>query len=536
MLVRFTAAFLFTTLSEWAFYIGALVYAFDHSGAGTAGFASLTLLAPIAIAAPAAGKAAQRLRPERVRLLAYAVQALALAAAAIAASSDAPVAVVVGCCGIAAGAFTFLGPACAVLLPTIVRSTHELTVANVWLNGCESISTLGGSGMAALLLAVQGPALVLTACAGLTLVSTVISATLDRQPSGPSPAAPDVSESVGAARLVFRSIRALRARPGAGGVLAVAGGQYVLVGSLDLIVVVLANDKLDLGTSGPGVLATSVGLGAVISALVSTVLVRRDRLAPLLIGALGAVAVAAVVLGLVPTIAAALLLLPLAGFCRAVLDLTSRMLLQRATPPHAVASIFGAIELFAGVGMLLGSLLAQVLIAAGDVETALIGLGGFFAVLLLLTLRSLRKADDVADIPVVAIGLLRRIPTFAALPPLALETVARAATEVSVTSDQVVMTEGDEGDQFYAVADGSFDVSVGEHHVRTVGRGDGFGEIALLANVARTATVTARGPGSLLAIHRQPFLVAVTGSEASRRAALGTMRRFGVELDMSSAD
>ena len=90
VLVRFTAAFLFTTLSEWAFYIAALVYAFDRSGCRAAGFASLALLVPIAIAAPAAGKAAQRRRPERVRLIAYAVQTLALDRAALAAYAHAP--------------------------------------------------------------------------------------------------------------------------------------------------------------------------------------------------------------------------------------------------------------------------------------------------------------------------------------------------------------------------------------------------------------------------------------------------------------
>ncbi|MEY2444280.1 MAG: hypothetical protein QOE00_860 [Ilumatobacteraceae bacterium] len=536
MLVRFTAAFLFTTLSEWAFYIAALVYAFDRSGARATGFSSLALLVPIALAAPAAGKAAQHRRPDRVRLAAYSVQTVALASATILAYAHAPVAVVVGCCGLASGAFTFLGPASAVLLPTIVRTAQELTIANVWINSCESVSTLAGSALATLLLAAQGPALVLAASAGLNLVSTLLSASLARGAGGLLPAELKSAASIGAARLVFRSIRALRERPGASGVLASAGGQYVLVGSLDLIVVVLANDKLKLGDSGPGLLATAIGVGAVVSAFVSTLLVRRARLAPVLIAALGGITIATLALGLAPALPTALILLPLAGFSRALVDLTSRMLLQRATPPHAVASIFGAIELFAGVGMLLGSAISQLLIAVGGVDVALIGLGIFFAVLLLLTLRSLRVADEIADIPIVAIGLLRRIPTFAALPPLALETVARAATEVTVEAGTTVMTEGDAGDQFYAVADGSFDVVVGGHLVRTVERGDGFGEIALLANVPRTATITTRTGGSLLAIQREPFLVAVTGSEASRRAALGTVRRFGVELDMGVAD
>ena len=122
----------------------------------------------------------------------------------------------------------------------------------------------------------------------------------------------------------------------------------------------------------------------------------------------------------------------------------------------------------------------------------------------------------------MAISLLRRIPAFAPLQPLALEAVARAATEIPVASGDVVMREGDAGDTFYAVCDGSFDITSHGAHVRTAERGTGFGEVALLANVPRTATIIANRAGALLAIHRVPFLIAVTGSDSSRQAAWGS--------------
>ncbi len=388
---------------------------------------------------------------------------------------------------------------------------------------------LGGAALATMLLALQGAPLVLAGGALLTLVST-LTAVLHGRIESPSAVEPDAADTLGAARLMFHSLKVLRERPGTGGVLAIAGGQYLLVGALDLIVVVLAIDALGLGDAGPGLLATCVGVGALISAVASTMLVRRDRLAPLLIGALACVAIASLTLGIVPTLAAALVLLPVVGFSGSLLNLTSRMLLQRATPPDALGSIFGAIELLAGIGMVAGSLLTQLLIAARGVGTALIGIGVFFALLLVLTWRSLRVADDSADIPVVAISLLRRLPAFAPLPPLALEAVARTATEISVDAGQIVMTEGEEGDRFYAVADGSFDIVTDGRHVSTAERGGCFGEVALLANVARTATITANRPGSLLAIDRVPFLIAVTGSDSSRQAAWGVIRTMGLDL------
>jgi MFS family permease len=309
-----------------------------------------------------------------------------------------------------------------------------------------------------------------------------------------------------------------------------ACGHFTLVGSIDIIVVVLARDELSLDDSGPGLLQTSVGVGALICAVVSTVLLRRDRLSSLLVVSTGGIAVASVVLGVAPTVATALILLPIVGFGGSLLNLTSRMLLQRSTPPDATAGAFAAIELFMGVGMLVGALCTQLLIAAGGVGAALIGLGIFFAVLLMLTWRSLAHADDSADIPVVAISLLRRIPLFSPLPPLALEAVARAAIEISVAAGEAVVTEGEAGDLFYAVADGSFDIECRGVFVRTIERGEGFGEVALLADVPRTATVTANGPGSLLAIHRVPFLIAVTGSDSSRQAAWGVVHTLGVDV------
>jgi MFS family permease len=527
-LVQFTIAQFLATMAEWSFFVGALVYAYDKGGSRAAGLASVVLLLPTAIAAPSAGAAAQR-RPDRVRLWAFAVQATALGTASIAAFAEAPAPIVVGCCAVAAFAFTYLGPVCGVLLPAIVRSARELTVANVWVGACESASLLGGAAVATMLLALQGSALVLAGGAALTSMSALTTVMHGRIDS-PADDRPGATDSLGAIRLMLRSLTGLRGRPGAGGVLAISGGQHLLIGAFDLIVVVFAIDALGLGDAGPGLLATSVGVGALISAFVSTILVRRDRLAPLMIGSVVSIAIASFALGAVPTLALALVLLPVVGFSGSLLNLTSRMLLQRATPPDTLGSIFGAIELLAGIGMVAGSLLAQLLIAAAGVEAALIGIGMFFALLLALTWRSLRVADDSADIPIVAITLLRRLPAFAPLQPLALEAVARTATEISVDAGQIVMTEGEEGDRFYAVADGSFDIVTGGRHVSTAERGGCFGEVALLANVARTATITANRSGSLLAINRVPFLIAVTGSDSSRQAAWGVIRTMGLDL------
>jgi CRP-like cAMP-binding protein len=82
-----------------------------------------------------------------------------------------------------------------------------------------------------------------------------------------------------------------------------------------------------------------------------------------------------------------------------------------------------------------------------------------------------------------------------------------------------LVREGERGDLFYVVAEGELDVSVRGGHVALLRRGDCFGEIALLRDVPRTATVTARTAARLDTLDSVSFLSAVTGHEPSARAA-----------------
>jgi hypothetical protein len=503
-LVRLVVAYLAGVLAEWALFVGAMVYAFEAGGPRGAGLASILLLVPNLLVAPFAGVIAGRHRPNRVRLASYATQAVMLAGAAVAAFASAPVVVVIAPCAVAVAAVTIIRPAGAVLVPAIVRTAGELTVANLWMGYSDSVSVLGGPLFATVLLALEGPALVLAGCAALALTSFVLA--LSQAGVDPPPVTDEPGARLGPIALAARSLRTIADRRGAWAVLAVAGGQYVLVGSLDLMLVVLANDVLDLGKAGAGLLASCFGAGAVLSALAATFLVRRARMAPILVGSLVVIAVGAVALGVGASVLAALLVLPVIGCSRSLVDLTSRMLLQRSVPPCALAAVFGVVEVLAGLGMVVGAVVAQIVIAVAGVEAALVAIGGFFALLLVATRLPLRSADENADVPVVAISLLRRLPMFVPLAPTALEAVARAAVEVPVRAGDIVVREGADGDRFFAVADGVFDVEIGDAVIATVGRGDGFGEIALLADVPRTATVTARADGALLSIGRDPFL------------------------------
>lgn len=155
------------------------------------------------------------------------------------------------------------------------------------------------------------------------------------------------------------------------------------------------------------------------------------------------------------------------------------------------------------------------LIALGGVRLALIGTGAIVPFIVLTRFSRLLHIDAVATVPVVAIALLRSMRIFRALPVPALEGIATGAIDVSVARGASIVEQGEPGDRYYAIADGTVEVTIDGQLVATLDRGEGFGEIALLHETPRTASVTAKTDASLLAIDREPFLVALTGHAES---------------------
>ena len=159
---------------------------------------------------------------------------------------------------------------------------------------------------------------------------------------------------------------------GAKELLLVLAAQYVLIGALDLIYVVLAGEVFGLGPAGPGLLGAVFGAGAVVGAVCSTLLVARRHLAPLLLASLATACGAVAMIAVWTVLGAAVVALAAAGLSRSILDVTGRMLLQRSAPQHALASIFATLESLALLGCALGSIVAQVGMALEGVRTALV--------------------------------------------------------------------------------------------------------------------------------------------------------------------
>jgi MFS family permease len=507
--------------AEWAVWIAMLVYAYERGGATTAGIVAVVQLVPAAIFAPLTSMLADRHPPARVLAWGYVLQAGAMGATAAVLLADGAPVLAYALAAVAATAVTITRPTQAALVPGLARSPEELTATNVVTGWLESVSVLVAPAVAGLLLDLSSPGVVFATMAAIVAVS----AATVRRVRGPSAAVSrdDDSASAGVTEIVRE--------PAARGLVALLTAQFVAIGALDVLYVVLALSTLDLGEGGAGYLNAAFGAGGVAAVLATATLVGRARLVPALAAALVVWTGAFAVLGAAPTVVGAVLMLAVAGAARAALDVAGRTLLQRVVRADRLARVFGVVEGLSMVALAVGSLLTPLFVALGGASAAVLALAAFLPLVALATGRWLLAGDRAATVPVVEIGLVRTHRLFSALDPPTIERLARALVPLNVGAGESLIRQGERGDRFYLFADGELDVTHDGTPLRTLRRGDGAGELALLFDIPRTATVTARTEVHAYALPREPFLAAVAPSgRARQRPELATDAPAGVTI------
>jgi cyclic nucleotide-binding protein len=181
--------------------------------------------------------------------------------------------------------------------------------------------------------------------------------------------------------------------------------------------------------------------------------------------------------------------------------------------------VFGVLEALILGSIAFGAALAPVLLDVAGVEGALIATGALLPTLVLLTWPALRRIDAAAPVAAEEIALLRGVPIFAPLAAVELERRAGAMTPVHATAGEELTRRGDPGDRLYVIVSGAVEVVIDGRIVARQEPGDHFGEIALLRDTPRTATVRALEATELRALPRDAFLAAVAGSEQGAAAA-----------------
>jgi MFS family permease len=511
---RVVAGYALFRLTEYSVWIAMLVYAYGRGGATIAGLVALAQLVPAALLAPVFAALGDRRSPVVLLAGGYLAQAAAMGATAVAITAGMPWAAYAAAV-VATAAFTATRPAQWTLIPSLAVTPDQLTAANVVVSWVEAAAIAAAGSLTGVLIWFGGVAGVFGVCAALGAVAALLVFRL-RVPVLAAPeeqAAPVAAGLRASARLAVRQPR-LRL------MLALLTAETVVVGALDLLFVILAVTVLGRPQAWAGYLNSAYGAGAIMAATLSVLLVGRRLGGPIAGSALllsGAIAALAAGLGLTATVA----LLAVAGAGRALLDVATRSLLQRSVPAQSLGQVFGLLEGLTRAGLAIGSVLVPVLVHLGGSRLALLGVAAVLPLAAAAGGRALFALDAQVPVPVVQIALLRSLPLFTELPAPAVEGLAAALTPAEVPAGAVLIRQGDQGDAYYAIAAGQFDVLQDGRFVRRCGRGQGVGEIALLRAVPRTASVLAHTPGTVYRLAREPFLTAVLGHAATQRHAHG---------------
>jgi len=504
-------------LAEFGPWVAMLVYAYVQGGATATGLVSLGLLLPTALSAPFGGPLIDRFGASRVLLAVYVTQALVMGATAAALLAGAPPLLVYALGALTAMALTVTHPAHAVVSPGIARTTEQLVALNAVTGWILSLGLVLAPALAGFVLGISSPGAVYAAGAVLLGAAAVLVVPL--RDLVPPLAVDDELPPEGTLRQLEEGAKAL-ARPGPSReIVIVLVATFLMIGAFDVLAVALAVGTLDIGGSGAGYLTATHGAGAVVGAMLAFVVVGRARLVPVMIVAALVAAAAFLLLGMQTTLVAAFAVAAVSGISRTMLEVTGQTLLQRVTSTAMLARVFAFKEGLTMAAWGVGSVLVPVAIALAGITGALIFTGAIVPVVVLIRLRPLLRVDSAVEVPVVTVALLRSLEVFRVLPVPALEGIAHTAGRATFPAGAAIVCEGDHGDCYYAVADGSVEVTREGVSLRTLGRGEGFGEIALLHGVTRTATVTALTDVTLVEIDREAFLVAVTGHGHTRRRA-----------------
>jgi MFS family permease len=496
--------------AEWAHFVALGVYAYDAGGATGVGVAGLVRLLPAAIVAPFAASLGDRFRRERF-LFAMALTgaaALAGSAAAAFAGSEVLVFALAAVVGLSA---TLTRPALQALLPSLARTPEELIAANGATSTIESLGTLAGPVVAGVLVAVSDVWVVFALAAAVLLVGAALLARVRVEGRVELVSTQDRR----ARRMLVAGFRAIGSAPRTRLLIGLVVAQTFVRGCLNVLIVVAAFQVLDGGAAEVGYLTAAIGVGGLVGGLGAMALEGR-RLAVVFGLALVFWGAPLVLLAPQPGFVGAVVLLAVVGAANSVEDVAVFTLIQRLVPDDVLTRVLGVLWGLAMGAVALGSIAAPGIVEVLGPSVAFAVVGAILPLLAILTYRRLVEIDR-AVAPAAELDLVKGVPMFAPLSIAAKERVASSLVPLSVAAGDAVIRAGEVGDRFYVVGAGALVVDAPGRRV-DAGPGDYFGEIALLWDIPRTATVTATADSIVYALERDDFLAVVTGHSAADAA------------------
>jgi MFS family permease len=498
--------------AEWAHFVALGVFAYEQGGAAAVGVAGLVRLLPAALLAPFAASLGDRFRRERFLMAVAVVGSAALAASAAASFAGVDV-LVFGFAMFVGISATLVRPALQALLPSLARTPEELIASNGATSTVESLGTLVGPLLAGVLISVANVGVVFIVGAAMLLAATAM---FGRVKVEGRDSLVTVGETETVRRMIGAGFQTIARAPRPRLLVGLTVAQSFVRGCLNVLIVVAVFQVFGRGAAEVGYLTAAIGVGGLVGAAGATTLGAR-RLA--VVFGIALVFWGLPIMLMAPgNFGAAIGLLAIVGAANSVEDVALFTLLQRTIPDDVLTRVLGLVWGLVMGAVAIGSIAAPVAVELVGPQAALVAVGLILPLLALATYRRLVEIDR-AVAPAPELELIDRVPMFAPLSIALKERVAVSLTRVSVAAGDIVIRAGDVGDRFYIVGGGELDIDVGGLH-SAAREGDYVGEIALLRDVPRTATVTAVVDSDLYALERAAFLEAITGHSAAHAVGL----------------
>jgi len=524
---RIQLAFGGSVIGDWAYGTAITVWAYQDAGATGVGLFMAARFVSMAIAGPIGASIADRMSRRTYMMAIDLIRAVLVSTTAVVIMVDGPVPVVYGVAVLTAVVGASFRSAQAGLVPKLVDTPGELTASNAVTANIENVVTFMGPAIGALMIGAFDIAPVVWLNAATFVWSFLLVAGV-RVPAANTEAQPQEQPDGGEPeermlRQMTAGFAVLGRDPDLRTITALTAAQTLVWGCLSVFLVVIA--VRDFGeASSLGWLQGAMGVGTIIGGLMILTRMSKGRLAEdMVIGVLGW-SIPVIAIALFPSPITAIACLVVIGIADPWVNLGLETIPQRLAPVHAISRVYAAVESLIIGAIAVGSLITPLLIHLFGVRASLMGVGAIVTAYAVSTVPRLRRLDQRLTEP-EGLAVLRSIPMFQPVHPSVLEEMAHRLKSFSLPAGSTVVREGDVADRFYVIAEGEVEVSHGDLVVRRETAGDFFGEIGLLRNVPRTATVTAVTDVRLWALEQADFLGAVTGTGAARVAAEDVVSR-----------
>lgn len=510
---RLELGWLAANAGTYAFLVLTLVVAYNAGGALAAGLLGVVRAVPPTLIAPFAGLPTTRWRPDRVLVAVNLGRALAMGCTFVVLAIGGPVPLVFLLAGLEAGFGGLTRPLHMSLLPWVARTPGELVASNIASSAAEGLGTLVGPAVAGVVLAASGPAGASAATTAIMAVAVLAVASIHIPVIRTSRVAPNLRRSLTAGVIAFVRTPTIRL------VFLSVWLQTFVRGALAVLLVVAAIERLGIGEPGVGTLNAAIGAGGFVGAIVALSLTGRTQFSSTYVLSLALWGLPIAVLGIVGDPIVAVAMLAIVGMSNALLDVSGFTLIQRSTPNEARVGVMGLLDSLAAATAALGGLVASGLVAWAGVQGALVAAGAILPLAAIVTLPPLRRAESRSPSHEVESRLLRADPLLGLLSLSIVEELAAVLKPVEFAAGTFLIREGEGGDQYLILASGRVEVSREGRALRQLEAGSGVGEISLLRNVPRTASVWALGAVRAYALEREAFLSAVTGHNSVQAVA-----------------